>query len=195
MMDIDRWTDSGRAPGRARRVARSLALLLLAAFISPFTHAEEETVIVDKTLVAWVTPGDLEQRGGSVLTIEKPGGVFDGASVRSEAKVARWRRRYLDVGLVVQGVGGEAHKGGSGGRGLGLVEGTTHDGGDLPRVCHLGGPLGERPNHVRKGGPPSCQLTDVQVAGGQHDGRPALVGVVKQADAVGKAGLNVEVDK
>lgn len=30
-----------------------------------------------KTLVAWVSPDNLAQRGGSVLTIEKPGGVFD----------------------------------------------------------------------------------------------------------------------
>ena len=28
----------------------------------------------DKTLVAWVAPANLTQRGGSVLTIEKPGG-------------------------------------------------------------------------------------------------------------------------
>lgn len=35
-------------------------------------------VLTDKTLVAWATPDNLTQRGGSVLTIEGPGGVFDG---------------------------------------------------------------------------------------------------------------------
>ena len=37
----------------------------------------EKTAIADKTLVAWVAPANLSQRGGSVLTLEKSGGVFD----------------------------------------------------------------------------------------------------------------------
>jgi len=43
----------------------------------------------DKTLVAWVAPANLAQRGGSVLTIEKPRGVFD-AIVLGEIAPARW---------------------------------------------------------------------------------------------------------
>src|SRR5512136_2208253 len=43
----------------------------------------------DKTLVAWVAPANLTQRGGSVLTIEKSGGVFD-AIVFGEMAPAKW---------------------------------------------------------------------------------------------------------
>jgi sucrose-6-phosphate hydrolase SacC (GH32 family) len=43
----------------------------------------------DKTLVAWVSPANLTQRGGSVLTIEKPGAVFDGI-VFGELAPATW---------------------------------------------------------------------------------------------------------
>jgi hypothetical protein len=46
-------------------------------------------VIRDKTLVAWVTPANLTQRGGSVLTIEKAGGVFDGI-VLGEIAPGKW---------------------------------------------------------------------------------------------------------
>ena len=45
--------------------------------------------IRDKTLVAWVTPANLTQRGGSVLTIEKTGGVFD-AIVLGEITPGKW---------------------------------------------------------------------------------------------------------
>ena len=45
--------------------------------------------IGDKTLVAWVSPANLDQRGGSVLTIEKAGGVFDGI-VFGELAKSRW---------------------------------------------------------------------------------------------------------
>ena len=40
--------------------------------------ADSPTPLQDKTLVVWVSPANLTQRGGSVLTIEKPGGAFDG---------------------------------------------------------------------------------------------------------------------
>ena len=43
----------------------------------------------DKTLIAWVSPANLTQRGGSVLTIEKPGAVFD-AIVFGELAPATW---------------------------------------------------------------------------------------------------------
>lgn len=45
--------------------------------------------IADKTLVVWVSVADLEQRGGSALTLEKPGGVFD-AIVLGEIAAGRW---------------------------------------------------------------------------------------------------------
>jgi len=43
----------------------------------------------DKTLVAWVSPANVEQRGGSVLTIEKPGRIFD-AIVLGELAPGTW---------------------------------------------------------------------------------------------------------
>jgi hypothetical protein len=43
----------------------------------------------DKTLVVWVSPASLTQRGGSVLTLEKAGGVFD-AVVFGELAPATW---------------------------------------------------------------------------------------------------------
>ncbi|MBN1343854.1 MAG: GH32 C-terminal domain-containing protein [Phycisphaerae bacterium] len=46
-------------------------------------------VIGDKTMVAWVSPANLTQRGGSVLTLENPGGEFD-AVVLGELEPARW---------------------------------------------------------------------------------------------------------
>lgn len=45
--------------------------------------------LTDKTLVAWVAPQNLAQRGGSVLTIEKRGGAFD-AIVLGELAVSKW---------------------------------------------------------------------------------------------------------
>ena len=46
-------------------------------------------MIADKTLVAWVTPGNLTQCGGSALTVEKSSGVFD-AIVLGELAPAKW---------------------------------------------------------------------------------------------------------
>ncbi|HOH31321.1 MAG TPA: hypothetical protein PLC40_16705, partial [Candidatus Hydrogenedentes bacterium] len=51
--------------------------------------ADTTPLIQDKTLVAWVTPANLTQRGGSVLTIEKSGGVFD-AIVFGEIAPGKW---------------------------------------------------------------------------------------------------------
>ena len=45
--------------------------------------------LVDKTLVAWVAPANLTQRGGSVLTIEDRGGNFD-AAVFGELTPGKW---------------------------------------------------------------------------------------------------------
>ena len=47
-------------------------------------------VLGDKTLIAWVGVADLQQRGGgSVLTLEMPGGIFD-AIVFGERAQSRW---------------------------------------------------------------------------------------------------------
>ncbi len=62
--------------------------LCLALFGSVYSQAPM-TQIKDKTLVAWVTPANLTQRGGSVLTIEKPGAIFDGI-VFGELSPAAW---------------------------------------------------------------------------------------------------------
>ncbi len=43
----------------------------------------------DKTFVAWVSPANLTQKGGSVLTLENPGGVFD-ALCFAEYQPAKW---------------------------------------------------------------------------------------------------------
>jgi hypothetical protein len=55
----------------------------------PVCRGAENTVIADKTLVAWVAPANLTQRGGSVLTIEKSPGVFD-AIVFGELATSKW---------------------------------------------------------------------------------------------------------
>ncbi len=53
------------------------------------TLAAEETVLRDKTLVVWVAPANLTQRGGSVLTIDDRQSHFDGI-VFGELAPARW---------------------------------------------------------------------------------------------------------
>ena len=70
----------------------TLVLTVLAA--TPGTHSAsalgaEKLTIGDKTLVAWVAPANLAQRGGSVLTVEKPGGTFDGI-VFGEISPSKW---------------------------------------------------------------------------------------------------------
>ena len=64
----------------------TVTLLLTDGALTAVTAAE---ALRDKTLVAWVSPATLTQRGGSVLTIEKPGGVFD-AIVFGELAPATW---------------------------------------------------------------------------------------------------------
>ena len=75
-------------------VLRSTIIAALGGLLFGFLSAEgaetaKKTVIVDKTLVAWVAPANLTQRGGSVLTIEKSGGVFD-AIVLGEIAESKW---------------------------------------------------------------------------------------------------------
>ncbi|HNQ90874.1 MAG TPA: GH32 C-terminal domain-containing protein [Verrucomicrobiota bacterium] len=62
-------------------------MLVAAAPCRPAASGPEE--LRDKTLVAWVSPANLIQKGGSVLTLEKPGGVFD-AMVFGELAPATW---------------------------------------------------------------------------------------------------------
>jgi beta-fructofuranosidase len=69
-------------------------LLSLLSIIIPILGAASAPTAVnwplkDKTLVAWTAPANLAQRGGSVLTIEKPGGIFD-AIVLGEIAPAKW---------------------------------------------------------------------------------------------------------
>lgn len=47
------------------------------------------SMLTDKTLVVWASPATLEQRGGSVLTIDNGGGAFDGI-VFGEVEPKRW---------------------------------------------------------------------------------------------------------
>lgn len=71
-------------------VTAGAALAVLAMALGPATaRGAKRKVIADKALVAWVAPANLTQRGGSVLTIEKPRGVFD-AIVLGELAPARW---------------------------------------------------------------------------------------------------------
>ncbi|MBI5833270.1 MAG: GH32 C-terminal domain-containing protein [Armatimonadetes bacterium] len=65
-----------------RRVA-ILALLAAGCVMA------DETTFTDKTLVVWATVANLTQRGGSVLSLENPAGVFDGL-VLGEIEPGRW---------------------------------------------------------------------------------------------------------
>src|ERR1051325_1138291 len=66
---------------------RFLIGILMVGSVHAIVTAGE--LLRDKTLVAWVSPANLTQRGGSVLTIEKPGGAFD-AMVLGEIVPAKW---------------------------------------------------------------------------------------------------------
>lgn len=74
------------------RLPHRVALLaagLLGVVAATSARAASPWPLRDKTLVAWVSPANLTQRGGSVLTIEKPGGVFD-AIVLGELSPGKW---------------------------------------------------------------------------------------------------------
>jgi len=64
-------------------------LLVLFLFPSNTTAQDSSLSFTDKTLVAWVFPRTLKQRGGGVLSLEYPRGTFD-ALVFGEVKDARW---------------------------------------------------------------------------------------------------------
>lgn len=77
-------------PAPIRRFLRAHALLLggaAAGGLAPSLTAADR--IVDKTLVAWVAPANLEQRGGSVLTLDDAKSHFDGI-VLGEITPGRW---------------------------------------------------------------------------------------------------------
>jgi hypothetical protein len=61
----------------------------LAAQPAPAEKAPPVTIIRDKTLVVWVAPANLAQKGGSVLTIEDGQDRFD-AIVFGELQPAHW---------------------------------------------------------------------------------------------------------
>ena len=73
------------------RIKHHLQFLLAALLVFTTVPARVNAVeaLRDKTLVAWVSPANLTQRGGSVLTLEKPGGVFD-AIVFGEIAPSKW---------------------------------------------------------------------------------------------------------
>ena len=72
-----------RIPQSAQVLAALVALLLMGCAMA------DETTFTDKTLVVWATVANLTQRGGSVLSLENPGGQFDGL-VLGEIELGRW---------------------------------------------------------------------------------------------------------
>jgi beta-fructofuranosidase len=64
-------------------------LLLVFVYLGMHGTACADSDLHDKTLVAWVVPAGLSQRGGSVLTVDDTGGHFDGI-VLGELEPARW---------------------------------------------------------------------------------------------------------
>jgi len=66
-----------------------VALLALSAPARAAESAEAFTPLGDKTFVAWVSPANLTQKGGSALTLEDAGGRFD-ALVFGEIAPGKW---------------------------------------------------------------------------------------------------------
>lgn len=90
MNPSQRDVDMQRNPAMrtAWRWAPTLAAVVLSCS-APLARGADQPVIADKTLVVWTTPDNLAQRGGSALTIERPGGVFD-AVVFGELAPSKW---------------------------------------------------------------------------------------------------------
>lgn len=79
-----------RAVGlKSRWFAVLLALIGCAGAVALVANGAEPIPLKDKTLVAWVAPANLTQRGGSVLTIDDQNGHFDGI-VFGEIAPAKW---------------------------------------------------------------------------------------------------------
>ena len=68
---------------------RRLLTLLLALATSSAVVAAGPVALKDKTLVAWVSPANTSQRGGSVLSIDDQNTHFDGI-VFAELSAAKW---------------------------------------------------------------------------------------------------------
>lgn len=71
---------------------RCLAVIALAAAQALFVStafAVDAPMLTDKTLVVWASPGTLDQRGGSALTVDNSDGAFDGV-VFGELEPKRW---------------------------------------------------------------------------------------------------------
>jgi len=88
-VSVTGWNEAYLRPGTVALAVLAVTLLSFPARGAEKAEKVEKTVIGDKTLVAWVAPANLTQRGGSVLTIEKSGGTFD-AIVLGEKTPARW---------------------------------------------------------------------------------------------------------
>ncbi len=83
--NFDRWTVH---PLFSKTILTTMAVVFGSGIVGG-AEKTQRTVIADKTLVAWVAPANLTQRGGSVLTIEKSGGTFD-AIVFGEIAESKW---------------------------------------------------------------------------------------------------------
>ena len=70
-----------------KHTPKLIAALLIGA-VATFVHAAEQGALKDKTLVAWIAPANLTQRGGSALTIQR-GDQFDGI-VFGEKVAGKW---------------------------------------------------------------------------------------------------------
>lgn len=68
----------------------AVSLVLIAATAGAEQSKEESSMkLVDKTLVVWTAPADLDQHGGSALTIDDRNGGFDGI-IFGELSPRRW---------------------------------------------------------------------------------------------------------
>jgi beta-fructofuranosidase len=89
------WTaDLLRALRTNLRIAALLGLVCIGTSLVTPTTAEQPPVtsvteVINKTLVAWVSPGNLTQQGGSVLTLDDQQSHFDGV-VFGELARAKW---------------------------------------------------------------------------------------------------------
>lgn len=73
----------------ARRLLALPAFILLASSTLMGRTPASADSLADKTLIVWAAPGNLEQRGGSALTVDNRDGAFDGI-VYGEIEPRRW---------------------------------------------------------------------------------------------------------
>jgi beta-fructofuranosidase len=65
-------------------------LIPVALFLALHLPAAEPPALRDKTLVAWVAPATLQQRGGGVITVQTPGGSSFDSLVFGEISPGKW---------------------------------------------------------------------------------------------------------